>query len=80
MIACVVSASMLCCSGCVAPYLSSYTFIVWLSLAAATMIVFDNAKVFTVALLLTLFTVVEAKGAAKYCAPTEHNLAALFIW
>jgi hypothetical protein len=42
--------------------------------------VFDNGKVFLIAQLLTLFTVLEAKGAAKYCAPSEHLLAALFIW
>ena len=42
--------------------------------------VLDNGKVFVAAQLLTLFTVLEAKGAAKYCAPSEHRLAALFIW
>jgi len=40
---------------------------------------FDNGKVFLVALLLHLFTVLEAKGAAKFCSPEEHLLAALFI-
>ena len=40
----------------------------------------DNGKVFTAATLLTLFTVLEAKSSATYCAPHEHVLAALFIW
>ena len=40
----------------------------------------DNGKVFTAATLLTLFTVLEAKSSAAYCAPHEHVLAALFIW
>ena len=29
---------------------------------------------------MTFFTVLEAKGAAMYCAPNEHMLAALFVW
>ena len=32
-----------------------------------------------IAALLTCFTVFEARGAARYCAPGEHALAALFI-
>ena len=28
---------------------------------------------------MTFFTVLEAKGAATYCAPNEHMLAALFV-
>lgn len=40
---------------------------------------FDNGKVFAVALVLHLFTMLEAKGAAKFCSPHEHLLAALFI-
>jgi hypothetical protein len=29
--------------------------------------------------VLTCFTVFEARGAAKFVAPSEHTLAALFI-
>lgn len=32
-----------------------------------------------IAALLTCFTVFEARGAARYCAPGEHALAAMFI-
>lgn len=39
----------------------------------------DNGKVFVAALLLTNFSVVQAKYAARYCAPSEHLLAALLI-
>ena len=31
----------------------------------------DNGKVFAVAMFLTLFTVQQAKSAARYCAPNE---------
>lgn len=40
---------------------------------------FDNGKVFTAAFALTSFTVLQAKFAARYVAPSEHLLAALFI-
>ena len=40
---------------------------------------FDNGKVFGAAMLLTSFSVIQAKFAAHYCAPSEHLLAALLI-